>query len=156
VRGWALRIAAGEGFQDLELVEAAALLHDIGLSRVSVEQRGQHAQVGAEMAGRFLRGCQLFNEEEIETITGAIRCHNSPRDGGRLAGILRDADRLDALGAVGIMRAFTSKHAKPEYDPHDVKGDTWEMTMEEFEKRFAAGFATQLDSEISARSNENR
>lgn len=124
VRGWALRIAMGERIQDLEPVEAAALLHDIGLTRVQVEDRGQHGQVGAEMASLFLRDGQLFPEEEIDLIVDAIRWHNAARGGGRLGEILRDADKLDALGAVGLMRAFTSKHAEPEYAPPDVKGDT--------------------------------
>ena len=31
VRNWALLIAKKEGYKDLEMVEAAALLHDIGL-----------------------------------------------------------------------------------------------------------------------------
>ena len=138
VRRWALEIAENEGL-DLELVEAAALLHDIGLACVEIEQRSQHAQVGAEIAAQFLHERQLFTEQEIEAITGAIRCHSSPNGGGVLGQVLRDADKLDALGAVGIMRAFTSKYAQPEYDSHNVKGDTWEMTMEEFEKRFAEG-----------------
>jgi hypothetical protein len=56
-----------------------------------------------------------------------------------LGDILRDADKLDALGAIGLMRAFTSKYAKPEYDPQCVKGDTWKMPMTGFEERFAAG-----------------
>ena len=139
VRRWALRIADGEAVQDLELVEAAALLHDIGLTRVEVEHRGQHAQVGAETAARFLRDRRLFTEQETEAITDAIRCHGSPSSGGVLGRILRDADKLDALGAVGIMRAFTSKYAKPEYAPHDVKGDTWRMSMQGFEQRFKEG-----------------
>jgi putative nucleotidyltransferase with HDIG domain len=139
VRGWALRIASSEAVQDLELVEAAALLHDIGLTRVEVDQRGQHAQVGAEIAGQFLHEHQMFTEDEIGIITDAIRCHSSPRGGGRLGEVLRDADKLDALGAVGIMRAFTSKYAKPEYAPQDVRGDTWGMPMSGFEARFAAG-----------------
>jgi len=139
VKGWALRIAAAEGFQDLELVEATALLHDIGLTCVEVDHRRQHAEKGAVIAGQFLREHELFNKDEIESITSAIGCHTSPSGGGMLGDILRDADKLDALGAVGIMRAFTSKYAKPEYAPDDVKGDTWGMPMAGFEKRFADG-----------------
>jgi putative nucleotidyltransferase with HDIG domain len=139
VRRWALRIASGEAIQNTDVVQAAALLHDIGLTRVTVEQRGQHAQVGAQIAGQFLREHQMFSEEEIEIITDAIRCHSSTRGGGRLGEVLRDADKLDALGAVGIMRACTSNYAKPEYDPQAVKGETWGMPMTGFEARFASG-----------------
>lgn len=139
VRRWALLIARNEGLEDLELVEAAALLHDVGLACIKVERRSQHAQVGAEMAAQFLHGRQTFTDGEIKAITDAIRCHSSPSGGGVLGKILRDADKLDALGAVGLMRAFTSKYAKPEYAPHNVKGDTWETTMSEFERWFAEG-----------------
>ena len=138
VRGWALCIAKDEGL-DLELIEAAALLHDIGLTCLKVEQRNQHAQASAELATQFLNEQQLFTHHEIEVIADAIRCHSSPNGGGVLGAVLRDADKLDALGAVGLMRAFTSKYAKPEYDPRHTKGSTWQMTMSEFEKRFAEG-----------------
>jgi len=138
VRRWALRIARSEGFSDLALVEAAALLHDIGLAHV--EQRGRHAEVGAEVAARFMRERQLFADPEVEAIARAIRCHSSPRGGGgRLVEILRDADILDALGAVGLMRAFTSRYAHREYDPGNVKGEMWGRTIDAFEKRFAEG-----------------
>ncbi len=39
VRRWALRIAQQEGFDNLEMVEAAALLHDIGLASVTERSR---------------------------------------------------------------------------------------------------------------------
>ena len=137
VRCWARQIAAGEGYGDLAVIEAAALLHDVGLAHV--EQRGQHAGVGAEVAAAFLRSNTLFAEREVEAIAGAIRCHSAVEGGGALGEILRDADKLDALGAVGIMRACTSKYAQPAYGPQVVRGETWGLPIAGFEQRFAAG-----------------
>lgn len=137
VRGWALRIAEHETSVDREVVEAAALLHDVGLFHV--EQRAQHAQVGAEIAACFLRERGLFTGEEIQAIAGAIRSHASLSGGGRPGEILRDADMLDAVGAVGIKRALTSAHKEPDYDPSNIKSDTWGMTAREFDRRFANG-----------------
>jgi uncharacterized protein len=138
VRRWALRIAQAEGL-DLEVVEAAALLHDIGLSRIETGPRHQHAPAGAVLAAEYLNEQGLFSRQDVDLIAEAIRCHSSPSGGGLLGTVLRDADKLDALGAVGIMRAFTSQAAKPEYALPAVKGDTWQMTMGEFEERFARG-----------------
>jgi uncharacterized protein len=137
VRRWALEIARDEGFGDLALVEAAALLHDVGLAHV--ERRNQHAQVGAEVAEQFLRDRALFSEQENEAIVDAVRNHNTLGEASALATIVRDADILDMLGAVGIMRAFTSKYHLPEYDPGNVKGETWGITAEQVTKRFAKG-----------------
>jgi putative nucleotidyltransferase with HDIG domain len=110
VRHWALQIARAEGDIDMEVVEATALLHDIGLAYV--QQRNQHAQVGAEVAARFLHEHKLFLETEIGQIDDAIRCHSSLSGGGNLGVILRDADMLDLFGAVGVMRGLVSKYAK--------------------------------------------
>jgi putative nucleotidyltransferase with HDIG domain len=137
VRRWALVLAVEEGFADLELVEAAALLHDVGLARV--EERGQHARAGAEVAARFLQEANLFSESERAAVVGAVRDHNALGDLCPLATIVRDADILDMLGAVGMMRAFTSKYALPEYDPRNVKGETWGITARDVDRRFAAG-----------------
>jgi HD domain-containing protein len=137
VRCWARQIAAGEGFEDEALVEAAALLHDVGLAHV--ERRSEHAWVGAEVAAAFLRSNALFADSEVEAIAAAIRCHSVVSGGGVLGEILRDADKLDTLGAVGIMRAFTSKYRKPPYGPQGVRGETWGLPIAGFEARFAAG-----------------
>jgi uncharacterized protein len=139
VRGWAVRIARGEGIDDLAPIEAAALLHDIGLTKVAADERGRHGEVGAVIAARYLRTHEHFDRETCARIIEAIRFHNAPSGGGVLGAILRDADKLDALGAVGIMRAFTSKYALPPYDPRHIKGATWGLPMSGFEARFAAG-----------------
>ncbi|HOU12062.1 MAG TPA: HD domain-containing protein [Anaerolineae bacterium] len=138
VRRNALTIARDEGFADLDRVEAAALLHDIGLA--SVETRDQHGPVGAEMAARFLREQHLFSEDEIAAIAKAIHNHSLIHgDWDALGYILRDADSLDTLGAVGLMRAFTSKYFKPEYDPEHIKGETWGLSADGFTARHDAG-----------------
>jgi HD superfamily phosphodiesterase len=137
VRGWILQIAQNEGYENLELAESTALLHDVGLAHV--EHRQEHAQIGAEIAARFLKEHGLFGTQEIATIADAIRWHASASGGGRLGEILRDADKLELFGAIGIMRCLTSRYAIPDYDPQNIKGETWEMTIEAFEERFAAG-----------------
>jgi uncharacterized protein len=137
VRRWALALAEAEGYTDLERVEAAALLHDVGLAHV--ERRSAHARVGAEVAARFLQKENLFLPWEQVFLVDAVRNHNALGELEPLATLVRDADILDMLGAVGVMRAFTSKHKLPEYDPRNVKGETWEMTARDVDRRFAEG-----------------
>jgi putative nucleotidyltransferase with HDIG domain len=157
VRGWALIIAEREGGAEREVVEATALLHDIGLAYV--EHRRDHARVGAERAAQFLREQQFFRASEIIAIADAIRCHSSLQGGGHLGALLRDADMLDLFGAIGIMRAFTSKYSLPEYDPQNVKGATWNMTALEFTDRFRSGMGMgayivdQLNFQLSCYDN---
>jgi HD superfamily phosphodiesterase len=140
VRRWALRVADEEGYGELLLVEAAALLHDVGLAHLGPgTPRSQHGAVGAEVAARYLQQEGSFSEAERGAIVEAVGCHNVLRCGGELAAILRDADMLDALGAVGIVRAFVSKYAQPEYDPANVKGETWGLGARDYDRRFAAG-----------------
>jgi putative nucleotidyltransferase with HDIG domain len=159
VRCWAVQITQGEGFRHLEMVEAAALLHDIGLAYTP--DRRQHAVVGADVAARFLTEQRLFEAGEIAEITYAIRHHSSLQSDRQLLRILRDADTLDLLGAVGLMRAFTSMAAKPEYDPHNIKGATWGITAQEVTERFAQGLGIgdyiidQVNFQISCYANLN-
>lgn len=159
VRDWAVHIAQREGFGQLELVEATALLHDIGRAYTQVQSK--HALLGAEAAARFLRERQLFTEPEIAESAYAIRHHSSLKADQPLLRILRDADTLDLLGAIGLMRAFTSKAAQPEYDPHNVKGDTWGITAQQVTERLARGLGLgkyivdQVNFQISCSANLN-
>jgi len=141
VRNWALRIAREEGYEDLQVVEVAALLHDIGLAQV--KKRSLHGHIGSLMAAEFLTENAIFPEEVIAEIANAIRYHNSVKHGtGRLLDIVRDADILDLLGAIGIMRAYTSLSSRPEYDPENVKGETWGASAREYDRRFDEGLGT--------------
>ncbi len=136
VRGWALKIATQEGYPHLDRVEAATLLHDIGLSS---RDRKHHGEVGAQLATVFLQNHQLFDEAAISEIANAIRYHSSVGGEGQLLAILRDADTLDLLGAVGLMRGFTSKWDKPDYPSDLIKGSTWGMSADQFTQRFQSG-----------------
>lgn len=106
-----LRIRETEG-GDLQVLQLAALLHDAGIVREH-QEGGNHAVYSAEIARQFLteRGLE---EKMVEHVTSCILTHRFSR-GMRAetieARILQDADRLDALGAVGIFRSLVSMGA---------------------------------------------
>ena len=161
---WAVWIAREESFRNLDIVEVTALLHDIGFLGINVESdRNKHGEIGAEIASRFLTGNSSLTNVQIEQIAIAIRYHNVPPSRaatllltlgkrGELVEIIRDADILDALGAVGIMRAFTSKSHLEEYDPGNVKGETWGLTTGYFLTKKASkgiGFPQYIMDQIN-------
>ncbi len=138
VRNWALKIAKEEGFEDLQMVEAAALLHDIGLP--FAEKVNMHGEVGAKIASDFLRKNNLFDEGKIEEIAHAIKYHNSNKKvDGKLLAILRDADMIDLFGAVGLMRCIIYRGSNPEYNILNIKGDTWQADSRYFNEMFDKG-----------------
>ena len=92
---------------DMRLLEAATLLHDI--ARGEEARSGvDHALAGAERARAIVREWG-YSEEEAEAIATAIAAHRFRNDRHPAtieAQVLYDADKLDALGAAGIGRAF--------------------------------------------------
>lgn len=120
VRDLAIRIAATVG-ADTEVVHAAALLHDIG----HASGRSEHAQRGASLAAELLVSAG-FPREKIRRVTSCIEQHDwlpgragDPRHPTVEYQAFADADRLDALGAIGIARtfAFGGAHSRPIWDP---------------------------------------
>lgn len=103
----AIRIALIEG-GDLDTILLAALLHDIAILREMYEGV-DHAEEGAKIAYSILKDLGIPTDI-IEKVTYSIRVH---RFGAGVAPsiiearILQDADRLDAMGAIGVARAFT-------------------------------------------------
>lgn len=99
---------------DLLVVEAAALLHDIGRSHEEQDPKIDHAEVSAKMAEKLLRECR-FPEERIPQVLYAIRVHrfSQHKTPDTLeAKVLQDADRIDISGAVGVAMAFAYGGAK--------------------------------------------
>lgn len=95
---------------DLDVLRAAALLHDIARIREDDDPSGRtdHALVGAGMAARILNDIG-FPEEKIEHVRECIVSHRFRTGNGPQsleARILFDADKLDIVGAIGIARGF--------------------------------------------------
>ena len=127
----ATRIAKEEQ-ADVLIVSIAALLHDIG--RLIHRKGVPHALLSVEEAGIMLKKYDLA-PEQVEHILHAIEAHSFSRgiEPRTLeARVVRDADRLDGLGAIGILRwAITGtikrKSQTRTYHPEDPFGEKHEL-----------------------------
>jgi uncharacterized protein len=126
-----LRVAkriAREEEADLSVVRTAALLHDWG--RSEAQRRGRdHADLAAERAALLLKSCP---EAWVRAVVHAIAAHRfrtAPQPETLEAQVLFDADKLDAIGAVGVARAFAygGAHNQPLWAPlESVDLERWE------------------------------
>jgi uncharacterized protein len=104
------RIAQAEG-ADMVIVETAILLHDIDRADPEVARSGaDHGVLAAERARAIL--ADLPNPprpEFIDAVVHAIEAHrfrNAIEPETLEAKVVFDADKLDAIGAIGIARAY--------------------------------------------------
>lgn len=127
----AMRIARElPGSIDLEVLKIATILHDVARHLEDEGLIEDHAYEGAKIARGILEKLN-FPREKIDEVAYCISVHRF-RKGEKPrtveAQILQDADRLDAIGAIGIARAFArggwmntpfwdpEKPPKPDYD----------------------------------------
>jgi uncharacterized protein len=123
---------------DMELVQLAALLHDIADSKF----HGGNEEIGPETAANWLRS-QNYPQDRIDRITSIIRAisykggANEHEDHSIEFHIVQDADRLDAIGAIGIARTFNYGGFKNRaiYDPSIAPN--LNMTKEQYKKSTA-------------------
>ena len=134
VKALACRIAEGEGL-DREILVATSYLHDLGRGR-EFEGHGDHVVYGQEQAGSILPAAG-FPDAKVEAVRQCIAFHEEyawakskralpARVRGEILGF-QDADRLDAIGAVGLARMFTfgGAYHQPLWHPH-VRPGHWE------------------------------
>lgn len=115
------RLAKEEG-ADLEIIHAAALLHDVEGSAPGVDAtaRANHHHSSADFAGVIL-GEEGWSKDRIRAVQHCIRAHRfrdtSEPPATLEAKILFDADKLDVLGAVGVARtvAYAALDGQPFY-----------------------------------------
>jgi uncharacterized protein len=176
----AKRLAAVE-HADLAVVVPAAWLHDVVSVPKDSPDRARASTLAAEHATQFLRD-ERFPEDLIADVAHAIEAHSfsaaiEPRT--LEAKVVQDADRLEALGAIGIARCFATTGAmgRPLYCAEDpfAKGralDDRRYALDHFEAKlfrvaeslrtdagraegrqraeFLRAFVAQLRSEIEA------
>ncbi len=120
VARWTVRLAPASLWRE---GIAAALLHDLVNVPKSSPDRQRASELSADAARPHLVEVG-FDEASVERITTAIRQHSFSR-GERptepLAMALQDADRLEALGAIGLMRCFATgeRMGGALFDPRD-------------------------------------
>lgn len=104
----AREIAGREEGADMRQLTAAAYLHDLVNLPKDSAQRAQASRLSAEKAGPILQELG-FGDGEIAAVQHIITAHsfsaNVPPETIE-AKILQDADRMEALGALGIARTF--------------------------------------------------
>jgi uncharacterized protein len=115
------RLARVEG-ADMEIVHAAALLHDAEGTTPGSETRLEHHLRSAEFAQKILEA-EGWPQERIDAVMHCIRAHRFRDDREPPATIeakcLFDADKLDVLGAIGAVRAvvYAALAGTPTYTP---------------------------------------
>lgn len=136
-------LATAEGAQ-LEIVLPAAWLHDCVTVPKDSPQRNSASTLAARTASAFLRE-HGFQELYIPAIAHAIEAHSfsagiAPRTSE--ARVVQDADRLDALGAIGIARCLmlggalgTALYAPREPFPHTRQPDDTAYVIDHFYRK---------------------
>ena len=155
VRRNILPLARAEGVDPM-LAELAALLHDVGRTQPGPEE--EHGARSAALAAPVLSGLPLTDEQRA-AVLHAVRWHNSARGDTKLLLILRDADMLDGLGAIGLMRAFMSKAHLLPYDPEapfDLDCAQWPPIYTSDQIRLQSQFYDWLNTETARRIAQDR
>lgn len=106
----AAKSLAHEEHANLNIVVPAAWLHDFVIVPKNDPRRSKASKLSAEAAVEYLRQIQ-YPEKYYKEIAHAIEAHSFSANietKSLEAQIVQDADRLDALGAIGLARCFAT------------------------------------------------
>lgn len=141
----AIEIAKGEENVNMDVLMAAALLHDIGRADEKNDPAADHAVIGGDRAYRLLteEPSLAYDHDFAEHVRQCIRTHRFRRNDPPAtieAKILFDADKLDVCGAIGIARTlmYSGAHERPIYTTwpdgtiRDGRGDVQDSFFREY------------------------
>lgn len=131
-----LNILNGEPDADRFTTLAAAWLHDIVQLPKGTGEPGESARRSASEASQFLMSIGV-DAATVERIAGAIASHSFSgglRPDSLEAAIVQDADRLDALGAIGIARLWATAAVLGSklHHPDDPAGEGRELNDRQY------------------------
>jgi uncharacterized protein len=163
---YAATLQAAEGGK-ARILAAAVLLHDCVAVEKDSSRRKEASRLAATKASEMLRDLR-WHVAEIAAVAHAIEAHSFSagiRAETLEAKILQDADRLDALGMVGVARCFYvgGRLGHALYDPVDPQAKSrahndQRYALDHFYTKLltlASGFQTKTGTEL-AREKERR
>lgn len=144
---------------DKKLVLTAALLHDI-ITFPKYDKRSKTSSSKSAMKAKKILHNLHYSHDQIRIIIDAIENHSFSKNKTpkTLEGkILQDADRLDAIGAIGIARTFAVGGAEKRsfYNSRDPfcsnrKPNDQEWTIDHFFKKLLL-----IESKMNTKSGKN-
>ncbi|MDC7683825.1 HD domain-containing protein [Asticcacaulis sp. BYS171W] len=156
----AMALQAQEG-GDAEVIAAAVLLHDVVAVEKNSPLRKEASRLSAERAKTLLTGMG-WDVSRADAVAHAIHAHAF--SAGIVpesieAKIVQDADRLDAIGFVGVARCFytAGRMNSALYDPTDPKAEDRELddlsfALDHFEiklLKLKSGFKTAAGKDMA-------
>jgi HD superfamily phosphohydrolase YqeK len=143
---------------DLEVLVAAVYLHDLGRHYIADKV---HGALSAQKAEPVLERIN-FPQEKRDTVLHAIRVHDvaaHPEDRTTLESkILYDADKIDTLGVVGVLRYIRHYYGKKpiDYMLEDIDArwegltlpETRSLALQDYE--YIKDYFAQLKEELGA------